>query len=110
MASDLSQLESRYCNACQKQEVLPNSSILSCLSKAFGNNSYVQAAFFLSLDMVTYSKYPFPDLRLVCLHLDISYGELLLILFTSLLKPLAAGLLLVNWGNLNCIMELLFGV
>ncbi|CAL9072757.1 unnamed protein product [Musa textilis] len=42
MASDVSQLESRYLDACHKLEVLPNSSILSSLSKVKHQNAHFE--------------------------------------------------------------------
>ncbi|CAL9056094.1 protein DWD HYPERSENSITIVE TO UV-B 1-like isoform X2 [Musa acuminata AAA Group] len=59
MASDLSQLESRYCNACQKQEVLPNSSILSCLSKVKHQKvHFEQCSLEILIDNLTFSDIP----------------------------------------------------
>ncbi|CAL9149048.1 unnamed protein product [Musa hybrid cultivar] len=59
MASDLSQLESRYLDACHKLEVLPNSSILSSLSKVKHQKAHFEQCHLeILIDHLTSSDIP----------------------------------------------------
>ncbi|KAG1342049.1 hypothetical protein COCNU_05G002780 [Cocos nucifera] len=59
MASDISQLAARYLNACRKQEVLPNSSILSSFLKVKHQKSHAeQCCLNIIIDQLKSSDFP----------------------------------------------------